>query len=59
MTVRTRSRLLEMGSGRRVADRRLLASSFFEPVLDDDGALFSYNEQVTGVLRVDLAVTSH
>ena len=32
------------------ADRRLLVSNFVEPFVDDNGGLFAYHEQVTGVL---------
>jgi hypothetical protein len=32
------------------AGRRLYGDNFFEPSLDDNGALFSDHEQVTGVL---------
>ena len=30
-----------------------------ELFLDDNGGLFSYNEQVTSVLRIDLTIPSH
>jgi hypothetical protein len=53
-----RQDVLEKGLRPACAGRRLIASNFVEPLLDNN-ALFSYNEQMTRVLRVDLAIPSH